>query len=216
MKTTILAWHFVGNTLRDGRQIPKDGEWLVHEGEPKMCERGLHASLCPFDALNYAPGSTLCRVELSGKIIYGDDKVVATERKILQRKDIECELKRFGADQALSVARLWNMPDIVREYLTTLDENKRDAAWDAAWAAAWTASSAASAAAWDAAWAAAWAAASAAARAAAWDAARAAAWDAARAASSAASAAAWDAASAAAMGAARKQFISVINSKFSI
>jgi hypothetical protein len=41
------------------------------------------------------------------------------------------------------------MPDIVRDYLTTLDETYRDAAWAAARAAAWDA---ARAAARDAAW----------------------------------------------------------------
>ena len=25
-----LAWHFVGDRLRDGRPVPKDGEWLEH------------------------------------------------------------------------------------------------------------------------------------------------------------------------------------------
>jgi hypothetical protein len=27
MKDHVLAWHFVGATLRDGRPIPPDGEW---------------------------------------------------------------------------------------------------------------------------------------------------------------------------------------------
>ena len=40
-----------------------------------------------------------------------------------------------AADQALSVAHLWDMPDIVREYLTTLDESKRVDAAEAARAA---------------------------------------------------------------------------------
>jgi hypothetical protein len=61
------------------------------------------------------------------------------------------------------------MPAIVREYLETLDESKRAAAWDAARAAA---RDAAWDAAWDAARAAAWAAACDAARAAAWSAER--------------------------------------------
>lgn len=48
----ITAYHFVGATLRDGRAVPPDGEWLVHEGEAVMCESGLHASRDPFDALS--------------------------------------------------------------------------------------------------------------------------------------------------------------------
>ena len=87
-------------------------------------------------------------------------------------------MRRFAADQALSVAHLWDMPQIVREYLTTLDESKRNAAWDAARSAAWSAARNARNAwdAWDA-WDASWSARSAAWNAA-WDAARDAAWDA--------------------------------------
>jgi hypothetical protein len=39
------AYHFVGDTLRDGRDIPGDGEVLVHEDVIKLCASGLHASL---------------------------------------------------------------------------------------------------------------------------------------------------------------------------
>ncbi len=56
----IRAYHFVGDTLRDGRPVPLDGEWLVHEGPAVMCESGLHASRHPYDALRYAPGNVLC------------------------------------------------------------------------------------------------------------------------------------------------------------
>jgi hypothetical protein len=63
----------------------------------------------------------------------------------------------------LDVIDVYDAPTIVYEYLTTQNEELRDAAWYAAKAAAWYAAKAA-------------------ARAAAWDAARAAAWDAARAA----------------------------------
>ncbi len=51
----IRAYHFVGDTLRDGRPIPADGEWLVHDGPVTICEAGLHASRHVFDALEYAP-----------------------------------------------------------------------------------------------------------------------------------------------------------------
>ena len=58
-----IAYHFVDEKLRDGRPIPADGEWLVHEGDAVLCESGLHASRDPFGALQYAPGATLCLVE---------------------------------------------------------------------------------------------------------------------------------------------------------
>ena len=188
MSAPVLAWHFVGATLRDGRPIPADGETLKHRGKLLPCERGLHASDRLIDALQYAPGWTLCRVRMGGTIKRETDKLVARERTILWRIDATDVLRAFACKCALDVAHLWDMPPIVRKYLETGDESIRAAARDAARAAA---RDAAWAAAWDAAWAAAWAAA----RDAAWDAARDAAWAAARA---AARPAAWDAAWAAA------------------
>lgn len=67
----MITYHFVKGTLRDGRPVPADGEWLEHKGSLVMCESGLHASAHPFDALRYAPGATLCLVELDGEIIDG-------------------------------------------------------------------------------------------------------------------------------------------------
>jgi hypothetical protein len=180
-----LAYHFVSDTLRDGNQIPADGEWLEHDGEVVICQSGLHASSHPFDALQYAPGQTLCLVEVDGVVTRQEDKLVAKRRRIVKRIDAEPLMREFSRWCALQVIELWDAPEVVRQYLTTGDESLRGAARDAAWAAARDAARAA-------AWGAAWAAARDAARAAAWGAARAAAWG-----------AAWDAAWAAARDAAR-------------
>ena len=169
---TTLAWHFVGNTLRDGAPIPADGVKLTHHGPLKICESGLHASVRLIDALKYAPGVTLCRVECSGTINHQNDKLVCSERTIIWRVDAEDFLRLFARQCALDVIHLWNAPDVVRRYLETGDDSLRAAArnaaaavsaaaWaaraaaDAAWDAAWDATRAAAwAAAWDAAWAA--------------------------------------------------------------
>ena len=168
----MKAWHFVNETLRDGKPVPADGEWLEHDGELKMCESGLHASERLIDALTYAPGHTICRVELDGDILHDDDKVVAMRRKILWRVDGEELLHEFARWCALQVIDEWDAPDVVREYLETGNEELRAAASAAASAAAYAAAYAAwdaSAAAWDATYAA---------RVAARTAARGAAWDA--------------------------------------
>ena len=47
-------YHFTGDTLRDGRPIPKPGVWLKHDGPVIPCKSGLHASEHPFDALEPA------------------------------------------------------------------------------------------------------------------------------------------------------------------
>ena len=191
-----IAYHFTGTTLRDGSPVPPIGHKLVFPGKIEICRAGYHWSRQPFDALQYVPGALLHRVVFGGDVQEQDDKGVSSERTILATIDATHLLRRFAADQALSVSHLWPMPDAVREYLTGLDESKRAAARDAAWDAARDA-------AWDAARDAAWAAA----RAAAWAAARAAAWAAAEA---AAEAAAW----AAARDAARKEFNTRVEAAF--
>ena len=155
----ILAWHFTGDKLRDGRPIPPVGEWLEHEGPIALCKSGLHASVDILDALRYAPGPILHRVELDGEIIEDEDKLVASRRKILWSVDLTDTLRAFARACALDVVHLRDCPDIVRQYLETGDESIRAAARSvagallvAAWPTAGVASLAAacSAAAWDA------------------------------------------------------------------
>lgn len=154
MIDTIKAWHFVGDRLRDGRPIPRNGSWLRRDGRVAICESGLHASRRPWHALQYAPGAVLCYVECRGDIHEYDDKLVCRERRIIMRADVTETLRFFARMQALSVIRLHGEcpPDVVLDYLMTGDESIRAAARDAVRAAAWAvASAAAKAAAWDAA-----------------------------------------------------------------
>ena len=65
------AWYFsAANVLPngDGRKIVI-GETLTVTGDIIPCERGLHASVSAFDALQYAPGPLLWRVELGGTVV---------------------------------------------------------------------------------------------------------------------------------------------------
>ena len=155
----MIAYHFCGATLRDGRPIPADGEWLVHEGQVTICETGLHASSHPFDALQFAPGATLCIVECEDIVTEHVDKLVCRRRKIVKRIDATELLWKASREYAKSVLHLWDAPQVVKDFLDTGDESlmaaarseerfsrnaaraaawdaARDAAWDAAWAAA--------------------------------------------------------------------------------
>ena len=195
-----LYYHFTSNKLRDGRPIPPTNEWLVHEGEVIMCTSGLHASEQPYDALQYAPGHILHRVELDDVIDTQDDKVVARRRKIVATIDAAELLHAFARKQALSVIHLWNCPAITKQYLETGDVSMQDAAWSAARSAAQYAAQNAARSAADAAWSAA--------QYAAWRAAQYAAWYATGAADAAQSAAdaAWSAI--------REQFNAVVEEAF--
>ena len=76
----ILAWHFLpkDGRLQFGRRPKvKVGQTLKRDpSKLSMCNYGLHASVKPLDALRYAPGPIVCRVQLGGTIIEGDDKCV--------------------------------------------------------------------------------------------------------------------------------------------
>ena len=139
MTEKVLAWHFVGATLRDGRQVPADGELLRHEGPLVMCESGLHASVRIIDALQYANGATICRVQCGGEIEHDDDKLVCNERTILWRIDGTNLLRHFARECASDVSYLWDMPAIVRQYLETGGAPIKASAWVAAKIAAWAA-----------------------------------------------------------------------------
>jgi hypothetical protein len=72
-------------------------------------------------------------VELGGEIIKGDDKCVATRRRVISWIDGEEVMRKFARMCALDVVHLWDAPDVVVRYLKIGDESIRDAAWTAAW-----------------------------------------------------------------------------------
>ena len=179
MTEHILAWYFLkeDRKLRYAPYTPVEpGQVLRVEGPLELCRRGLHASIRPLDALRYAPGSIVCRVEMGGDIIHGDDKLCASERKTLWVADATRTLHEFAcwcAERALlrerdagrePDPRSWDAVEAKRAWLRgEIDDKALAAAADAAWAtaaaarAAVYAAAAAVDAAVDAAWAAAWA-----------------------------------------------------------
>jgi len=178
----ILAWHFTdGMKLRDGRKVAV-GKTNHHKGDIALCRSGLHASRDPYDALQYAPGTTLCRVECWGDIEEQDDKLVCRHREVIAVRDIERELRLFACWSVRHTplaggGTIWGLPlsSASKQAVIVAEKfamgNATPAELRAARAAAWAARDATMAAAW---------AARAAARAAAMDAARVAAMDAAR------------------------------------
>lgn len=131
----MKAWHWTkeDRTLgyNDGRVVVV-GEKLVHTGDIELCRSGLHASKRILDALQYAPGPYIWRVELSGGVVRGGDKLVATERTALWGFDATGLLRDFARRCALDVAHLWSAPEVAICYLKTGDESIRDAAYAAA------------------------------------------------------------------------------------
>jgi hypothetical protein len=167
MEESIECWHFA----RADRKLGYGDNRLIDVGTihkvdatPKCCTAGLHGSIKAVDALTYAAGPIISRVRISGIIDNQSDKLCGQKREYLAIADATEELRSFARWCALHVIHLWNVPEIVRQYLDTGDESIRAAARDAAWAAARNAAKdaareAARAAAWTAARDAAWAAA---------------------------------------------------------
>lgn len=128
----MLGWHFVDETLKDGRPVPADGEALTHDGPISLCESGLHASERVLDALKFASGNLICRVECDGVTERQADKFVCGSRTVLWRLDGEEVLRAFARKVALDVADFWDMPDEVRRFLESGNDNLRVAARGAA------------------------------------------------------------------------------------
>ena len=93
----VLGWHWVRaeRRLLDGQPV-EQGRTYRMDGKPVLCERGFHASERIIDALGYAPGNVLCRVQLGGVIVRDTDKLVATERTVLWMADVAPTLHEFA------------------------------------------------------------------------------------------------------------------------
>jgi len=198
LSQTVLAWHWLGvsKTLAYAPYTAVSvGQTLTATEKPlELCAYGLHASLDLWDSLMYAPGPVLCRVELSGEILYSDDKLCASHRRVLTMHDMTAVLQEFAcrcAEAALFAereagrepdARSWEVIEVARRHSRgEADNSEMKAAASAAKSAAESAAaSAAASAAWSAYWTAAKSAAPDAAKSAAWSAADHAYWTAAK------------------------------------
>jgi hypothetical protein len=121
----LLAWHFTGDTLRDGRPIPSIGEWLEHNGQVILYRRGLHASTTMLGAFWHAPGLRLHRVEIDQVVDHIRDIYVARRRRILESFLVpERAVLRLAVEAACLAA--WcardNVPSL-RSALAALDSD---------------------------------------------------------------------------------------------
>jgi len=107
----ILAWKFIAadHKLRyphDPRELVA-GETLINPLDkdtgsvvtsPVICKSGFHASIQVLDALRYAPGSHIARVEIGGLVDAQHDKICGTECKVLWIADADKALRLFAID----------------------------------------------------------------------------------------------------------------------
>ena len=157
-----LGWHFLpaDRRLRGSREVVKAGRTYRFEGPLALCSHGMHASRRALDALTYAPGPVVCRVELLGERLDAHFKSCARERRVLWIVDATRVLHEFALAVATDALRAADARGaVVDPRARAAIETKRrwlrgeatDAALAAAEAAAWAATEAASEAATEAA-----------------------------------------------------------------
>jgi len=110
----MLAWHFLAGDKRlgygDGRLV-EVGQTLECEGKPALCSNGMHGSVRLVDALRYASGPIVCRVEIAGDIVESDDKLCGRRRTVLWMLDATRLLHEFACACAEDALALVERPD---------------------------------------------------------------------------------------------------------
>lgn len=105
------------------------GETTRVVGTPRVGKWGLHGSKRLLDALMYTPyGASLALVTLGGELDHGPKQTAATERTViavLPPDETARMLREFAAETALSLDHLWDMPDVTKAFLETLDPQWR-------------------------------------------------------------------------------------------
>ncbi len=131
----------------------KIGEWKK-ESEISMCEKGLHASKTPLQAMGYVTGEILAQVEVKGNSKIEDDKEAWSEMRIVKawnwtKKD-SVALSIYAAELVLpnyekvypNDKRVREAIEAARKVLENDTEENKSAARSAE-SAAWSAESAA-------------------------------------------------------------------------
>ena len=142
-KTMIAYWFSRDDGTTEHQKTPAEvGKTDRSDGTPAPCEKGLHASPTPFDALQYAAGCRLWEVEIpADSVPHGDplDKYAAKSRRYLRSVDLRRVLVEFSCRQAEGVLDLFEKryPDgkrpreaieAAREYAKKQTHNVRAAA----------------------------------------------------------------------------------------
>jgi hypothetical protein len=100
-----LGWHWLrkncelqhdGRVVKPGLTFDNPKSRYGEGGNISLCNCGYHASRKILNALSYAPGPIICRVELSGDIKEDDEKAAAERRTCLWMADADRVLNEFA------------------------------------------------------------------------------------------------------------------------
>ena len=147
------AFHFSNKSgnlgFGDGREI-RVGETLSVDCKPKLCEIGLHGSQSVVDALGYASGARLWKVEIWGNVDCGDDKLCGNNRRAVvdygEILPIIVEFAKWCSDRAAKYAgSAAKSAKYAAEYAESAAKSAKSAKYAAKSAAEYTKSAAKSA-----------------------------------------------------------------------
>ena len=104
-KDAIRGWHFLHANKRlavyefstahyDTGPFVRKGDIFYVDDAPCPCNTGLHASMQLSDAINYAPGSVLCRVDSWGDVQTEADKLASHYRRVRWMVQLSAEFLR--------------------------------------------------------------------------------------------------------------------------
>jgi hypothetical protein len=163
MKNPQIAYHWIKEDMTAGSG--SEGPWAVGEertckGTIELCHSGYHSSPTLLQALNYAPGTMACIVEISQPLHHDKDKQVSRRRKLVAAVNVRMELLTWAADCAERALvrereagrepdrRSWAAIEVLRRYVAgnATEEDVRNAVATAANTAAYAAAYAATAA----------------------------------------------------------------------
>jgi hypothetical protein len=118
MSKSILAWHWLPQDRRLAygiRALVEEG-MVLEVGEPlELCNHGLHASKNILDAMWYAKGPIICRVELSGKFVFDQSKFCATRRKCLWMMDAKEVLRDYIVGRLNGIVEEYRLMPVVKD-----------------------------------------------------------------------------------------------------
>lgn len=129
----VLAWHFLpddGRLAHRNRRKVEVGKTYSVRGPIVICENGMHGARRLIDALYYAQGSVVERVEIWGDIVEQSDKLCGRYRKCLAIADVTRLLHEFACDiaeDALKIAKVtdkrsWAAPPRVAALVAARDK----------------------------------------------------------------------------------------------
>ena len=135
------AFHFSNKAgtlgYGDGRQI-RVGETLSVDCKPELCKIGLHGSQSVVDALGYAGGARLWKVEIWENVDCGDDKLCGNNRRAVvdygEILPIIVEFAKWCSDRAAKSAESAAKSAKYAEYAKSAAEDAKYAAKNAEYA----------------------------------------------------------------------------------